>query len=148
MKIKSSAFKDRDVIPKKYTCQGEGFSPPLEFSDIPAETESLVLILEKMAEEKVIEIDWLVWNINPDEEMFLENSLPDNVIQGENSLALTGYSPPCFDDSNVYRFRLVALSNLILLREGADRYQLEQEIRGFIIDEAELFGIVGEPKND
>ncbi|KKR16830.1 MAG: PEBP family protein [Candidatus Daviesbacteria bacterium GW2011_GWA2_39_33] len=46
MKIQSPAFAPEKEIPQKYTCEGENISPPLEFSGVPANTKSLVLIVE------------------------------------------------------------------------------------------------------
>ena len=33
--VSSTAFKEGEVIPQKYTCDGENVSPPLEWSGIP-----------------------------------------------------------------------------------------------------------------
>ncbi len=46
MEITSPAFKTNDTIPVKYTCDGEGVSPALEFTDIPKAAKSLNLIIE------------------------------------------------------------------------------------------------------
>ena len=46
MKITSKAFKHQEMIPKKYTCQGEDINPPLSIQDVPKEAKSLVLIVD------------------------------------------------------------------------------------------------------
>ena len=46
MQITSSAFRDGDEIPVKYTCEGKDLSPPLAFSDVPEDAKSLVLIVD------------------------------------------------------------------------------------------------------
>src|SRR3989344_531857 len=46
MQITSSAFENNDIIPVKYTCDGETVSPPLTFTDIPKTAVSLSLVVE------------------------------------------------------------------------------------------------------
>ena len=43
-KLSSSAFKNTQAIPKKYTCDGSDSSPPLTISGIPEGTKKLVLL--------------------------------------------------------------------------------------------------------
>ena len=38
--LTSSAFKQGDKIPSRYTCEGDDVSPPLAFDDVPAGTKS------------------------------------------------------------------------------------------------------------
>ena len=38
--LRSPAFSDGGLIPKTYTCDGEGRSPPLEWSGVPDSTTS------------------------------------------------------------------------------------------------------------
>src|SRR6476646_2113842 len=45
-RISSPAFADGQRIPKKYTADGEDISPPLDWSDAPAGTESFLLVVE------------------------------------------------------------------------------------------------------
>lgn len=44
--VRSLAFADHAPIPTRYTADGEGVSPPLQWSEVPAEAASLVLIVE------------------------------------------------------------------------------------------------------
>jgi Raf kinase inhibitor-like YbhB/YbcL family protein len=46
LKLGSLAFTDHAPIPERYTADGEGLSPPLHWSDIPADAASLVLLVE------------------------------------------------------------------------------------------------------
>ena len=43
MKLVSADFENNGDIPAKFTCQGEGISPALSWSEIPAEAKSLAL---------------------------------------------------------------------------------------------------------
>ena len=64
MQISSPAFHLNGKIPKKYTCDGENISPPLIFEEIPAGTESLVLIVEDPDAPNGLWVHWVVWNMN------------------------------------------------------------------------------------
>lgn len=44
--VKSLAFLDHAPIPARYTADGEGVSPPLQWSGVPTGAHSLVLIVE------------------------------------------------------------------------------------------------------
>ena len=46
MEVKSLAFVDHAPIPARYTADGEGVSPPLQWIGVPATAGSLVLIVE------------------------------------------------------------------------------------------------------
>ena len=44
--ISSPAFADKGQMAAKYSCDGEGVSPPLVFANVPPRTASLALIVE------------------------------------------------------------------------------------------------------
>ncbi len=46
IKLTSPAFADHAAIPARFTADGEGISPPLEWTDIPTAATSLALIVE------------------------------------------------------------------------------------------------------
>jgi phosphatidylethanolamine-binding protein (PEBP) family uncharacterized protein len=46
MKLVSGAFADGTAIPRRFTCDGENLSPPLQWSDAPAGTLSFVLLCD------------------------------------------------------------------------------------------------------
>jgi len=71
MELMSTAFADGDAIPSRYTCDGENINPPLTFSSIPEDVQSLVLIMEDPDVPKSIRPDgmwdhWVVFNIPPE----------------------------------------------------------------------------------
>jgi phosphatidylethanolamine-binding protein (PEBP) family uncharacterized protein len=41
----SNAFQNNGMIPAKYTCDGEGMSPPLTIENVPSGAKSLALIV-------------------------------------------------------------------------------------------------------
>jgi Raf kinase inhibitor-like YbhB/YbcL family protein len=46
MKLVSSAFADGAAVPRRFTCDGENLSPPLQWSDAPTGTRSFVLLCD------------------------------------------------------------------------------------------------------
>ena len=46
LQMTSAAFENGGPIPTKYTCDGEDVSPPLTWSGVPVDTESLALLYE------------------------------------------------------------------------------------------------------
>jgi phosphatidylethanolamine-binding protein (PEBP) family uncharacterized protein len=46
--IASPVFFDRCLLPVQYTCQGAGISPSLDIGGLPAETQSLVVVVDDL----------------------------------------------------------------------------------------------------
>jgi hypothetical protein len=61
--LTSPDFKNFDVMPSKYTSEGENISPPLIWTDVPAGTKSLVLIVEDpdAPDPKAPKMTWNHW---------------------------------------------------------------------------------------
>src|SRR5258707_22459 len=101
MKLTSSAFKQGEHIPREYTCDGANISPPLIISDVPANTKSLVLILEDPDVPKYIREDqmwnhWIVFNIPPNTAQIAEGKEPagQHGLGTGNNLNYYGPCPP------------------------------------------------------
>lgn len=149
MKITSSAFEHNNNIPSKYTCDGENISPPLEFSDIPKDAKSLVLIVDDPDVPAEIRPDrmwihWVMFNISADIREISENS--NSGVKGKNSFSHFNYGGPCpppqYEPStHRYYFKLYALDVVLELSEGAAKAEVEAEMEGHILDKAELIGL-------
>src|SRR5687768_8351931 len=46
LKVTSLAFADHAPIPERYTADGEGLSPPIDWSGVPSGAANLVLVVE------------------------------------------------------------------------------------------------------
>jgi Raf kinase inhibitor-like YbhB/YbcL family protein len=84
MKIISSKFESGELIPMKYTCNGDNINPPLEFVDVPEEAVSLVLIMDDPDVPVAVREDqmwdhWIKFNIPPSVKTVAENSEPEGV---------------------------------------------------------------------
>jgi len=147
MKITSSAFGDRQQIPPQYTCNGENINPPLEFSDIPQGTKSLVLIVDDPDAPAGTFVHWVVYNISPELREVKENSIPDDGKEGITSFEKTGYGGPCPPSgAHRYFFKLYALNKIISIEGIADKETILKNMENAIIAQAELVGLYTQQK--
>jgi Raf kinase inhibitor-like YbhB/YbcL family protein len=146
MKLESSAFKDGESIPAKYTCDGDNISPPLLISDVPTEAKTITLIMDDPDVPKSIRSDgvwdhWIVWNLPAGIERINEGErLPG--VYGTTTSGRLEYGGPCPPDrEHRYFFRLYALDSELTIKEGSDKKNLLDTMEGHVLDRAELMGI-------
>ncbi len=152
MRISSPEFEDGGRIPKEYTCEGEGISPPLVVEDVPREAISLALIVDDPDAPRGEFDHWIIWNL-PADMRTLPPAIPDSptveglgaAAQGENDYGRIGYDGPCPPPGRPhrYRFRLYALDTTLSLNPGATRDRVEQAMEGHVVAEAEMVGVYG-----
>ena len=141
MEIKSEAFNNGDRIPKKYTCEGPNISPPLQFSNIPEGTKSLVLMIEDPDAEAKPWVHWMVFNIPPDAKGFEEDSIATGARQGLCNGNTLGYEGPCPpENEHTYVFKLYAVDKMLPANPTPDRKKVLEQIQGHTIVEAVLEG--------
>ncbi len=146
MKMKSPAFEDGDVIPEKYSHYAANLTPPLEFSEVPDNARSLVLIMDDPDAPHGLFTHWIVFNIDPAIRRFQEDEVPADVQQGTTSWGEAGYGgprPP--DKEHRYFFHLYALDRRLDLPNGASRDEIEAAMHGHVLAEAELMGRFAPP---
>jgi Raf kinase inhibitor-like YbhB/YbcL family protein len=143
MRISSPEFQNNGEIPKKYTCDQDGTSLPLKFSDIPAETKSLALIMDDPDAPMTGGFaHWVVFNMNPATSEIAENMKPESGIEGTSSSGKNGYVPPCPPSgAHHYHFKLYALDSELNLDGSAKREDVEKAMQGHIVEQAELIGL-------
>lgn len=142
MTVTSTAFPDKQLIPKKYTCEGENINPPLTFSQVPKETQSLVLIVDDPDAPSGDWVHWALYNMPSSTMQILENSVPDKTMQGKNGSGSAEYQGPCPPTgTHRYFFKLYALKITLDLPEGATKGEIEEAMAKNIIDQAEIIGL-------
>lgn len=142
MQIFSPAFLNNQNIPGKYTCDGEGVNPPLEFKDVPSDAKSLVLIVDDPDASSGTWVHWTLWNIDPATTLIAENSLPPKVIAGQTSSGQNLYGGPCPPSgTHRYFFKLYALDSKLSISSFSLKEDLEKAMQGHIISQAELVGL-------
>lgn len=146
MKISSRAFSEYEMIPVKYTCQGQNISPPLSFSEVPDKARSLALILVDPDAPSGKFVHWVLFNIPPDTRELNENiekkeMLEDGTLQGTNDFARIGYGGPCPPfGTHRYYFKLYALDTLLNLKPGANESEMLRVLFHHNIAEAHFMG--------
>jgi len=139
MKITSPAFTHNQMIPRKFTCQGDDLNPALKIDGLPEGTVSLVLINDDPDAPGGTWDHWIVYNIDPISEI-AENSEPG--VQGKNSWGRNDYGGPCPPSgTHRYFFKLYALDAKLNLPEGAPKAKLEAAMKGHVLAQAELIGL-------
>jgi len=142
MKISSSAFKQNEKIPSKYTCDGENVNPPLSIQEVPAKAKCLVLICDDSDAPMGTWIHWVVWNIDPRLKDIKENSVPRGGVEGVTSFGNKKYGGPCPPSGeHRYFFKIYALKEKLDLSPDATMPEIEKEMEERILDQAKLMGV-------
>jgi Raf kinase inhibitor-like YbhB/YbcL family protein len=145
-KLTSTAFVHEAPIPSKYTCDGEDISPPLEWSDPPADARAFAIIMDDPDAPVGTWVHWVLYDLPAGTRMLPEAvssdaELPDGSRHGENSWRRTDYGGPC-PPSGVHRyfFKLYALDVALDLDAGATKEELLQAMEGHVLAQTELMG--------
>jgi len=100
MRITSSAFRQEERIPTRYTCEGEDISPEIAWHGAPAETAAFALILHDPDALRANGFThWMVYNIPRNVTCILEN-VPKGTrvsglgLHGKNDGGKIGYMGP------------------------------------------------------
>ena len=148
MKLQSTAFAAGESIPAKYTCQGSDSSPPLQWSEVPAGTKSLALIVDDPdapdpAAPKRVWVHWVVYDL-PTATLSLAEAtkaLPAGARDGKNDWGKTGYGGPCPPiGRHRYFHRLYALDTVLGDRGPLTKAELLKAIEGHVLGTTELVG--------
>ncbi len=137
---------DGEMIPAKYTCQGEDVSPPLSMMDVPEKTRSLALILVDPDAPSGKFVHWVMYNIPPETRELEENikktdKLPDGTMQGINDYGRIGYGGPCPPfGTHRYYFKLYALDTILNVAPGVRETDLLKVLFHHNIAEAHFMG--------
>jgi Raf kinase inhibitor-like YbhB/YbcL family protein len=118
--LSSPAFHTGHAIPRRYTCDGGGASPPLRWKAPPRGTKAFALF--------VIDLDagpythWTIWDLPASRRSLQAGTTWRR--QGTNSFGRVGYSGPCPPSGrHRYVFTLYALRQKLGLPRGAGTAQ-------------------------
>lgn len=148
LEIKSDAFPNGGYISSQYACDSDNISPALNWSDVPSDTKSFVLICDDPDAPFKRWTHWIVFNI-PKDKTNLSKNIPqigilgDGMIQGINDFGRVGYGGPCPPPGRAHRyfFKLYALDSELDLDENSTKEAVLEAIKGHVISETETFGI-------
>ena len=144
LELTSPAFAGGEPIPREYGYTEANRNPPLEIDGAPDAAESLALVVDDPdAVEPAGKVwdHWVVWNIDPETTTIPEDWDATAAVEGRNDYGEHGYggpNPP--DREHSYRFRCYALDTAVDLEAGSRKADLQREIDGHVLDEAQLTG--------
>lgn len=138
----TSVFAHNENIPSKYTCDGEDAAPELIISEVPANAQSLVLIVDDPDAPMGTWVHWVLYNIPANTIKIDAQNLPQGTKQGTTDFGRIGWGGPCPPSgTHRYFFKLYAIEKTLDLPEGATKAQVENAIKTHIIEKVELVGL-------
>ncbi len=148
--LKSAAFTTGSNIPKEFTCDGPDVSPALSWSEPPAGTQNLALIMDDPDAPVGTWVHWVLYDLPASERELAEGvpkeeELKNGARQGRNDFQRIGYGGPCPPPGKPHRyfFKLYALDAKTNLTPGATKQELERAIEGHVLAKTELIGCYG-----
>ncbi len=148
--LTSPAFEHDGSIPAVYTCDGKDVSPELNWSNIPDNAKSLILIVDDPdaqdpAAPKMTWVHWVLYNIPVTAtdlaEGINQSELPEGTLQGLNDWKRTGYGGPCPPiGRHRYFHKLYALDTLLPNHGQPTKAEVETAMENHIIEQAVLMG--------
>ncbi len=147
IQITSSAFREGETIPRRYTGDGEDLSPPLRWADPPSGTRSFALICDDPDAPRGVWVHWVLFNLAGETRELAEGfpateTLPGGVRQGRNDFGNLGYGGPAPPRGKPHRylFKLHALDGPLDLPASATKNQLLAAMKGHVLAEGQLMG--------
>jgi Raf kinase inhibitor-like YbhB/YbcL family protein len=136
--VTSSAFGADETIPPKYTCDGEGVSPPLSWANVPEATRSVAILVDDPDAPDGPFTHWLVTDLPPTARTLPEGGvLPAEASTGRTDAGNTSYYGPCpTHGRHRYRFHVYALDTTIGRVESREDFL--SAIDGHVLDDGEL----------
>jgi len=145
--LASSAFREGARIPRQYTCDDDDLSPPLAWTEAPAGTQSLALIMDDPDAPMGTWVHWVLYNLPPSVRTLTEGLPRDaklqlGALQGVNDFGRHGYGGPCPPPGPAHRyfFKLYALKTRLTLPPKTTKAQLERAMEGYILAQTQLIG--------
>lgn len=146
MIITSSAFKEGEMIPSEYSCDGKNVSPQFSWSGAPENTKSFALISDDPDAPSGDWVHWVIFNIPGSVTELSENIPRDKILdngtkQGSNDFGKIGYGGPCPPGgTHRYYFKLYALDVYLDKDAGITKKGLLDAMEGHILKESKLTG--------
>lgn len=144
--LNSPAFQEGGSIPAKYTCDGANLSPPLNWSGVPHEAKSFVLICNDPDAAGGEWTHWLLWNLPAPSRKLLEGfsakeKIANGAAQGANDFKNIGWGGPCPPSgTHRYVFTIYALDTTLQIPATSGKIQLMQAMSTHILAQGQLTG--------
>ena len=141
LSLTSDAFANGQSIPTKYTCKGKNISPALAWTEPPAGTQSLALIMDDPDAPGGTWVHWILFNIPVSTRTLPEDLHASDISVGSNSWGDMRYGGPCPPGgTHRYFFKLYALDSNLSLSPGVTKDQVLKAMDGHTLAQGELVG--------
>lgn len=141
--VKSAAFANGARIPEKYSCEGEGVSPPLEWHKVPDGTAELAIVVADPDAPNGTFYHWVVSGVAPGRTHLDEGDLPKEAVVATASsgkATYIGMCPPDGDKPHHYGFTVYALTRNLHLADGTPAKDAVARIEGAAVARGTLTG--------
>ena len=129
--LSSPAFRAGATIPARFTCSGEGVSPPLRWSGVPAKARELTLLVEDPDAGNFVH--WALLAIPPRVRAIAEGRPPAGALEAKNGFGDSGWGGPCPPEgkgAHRYVFALYATGAPLGLDADASADEVHSELAG------------------
>ena len=148
--VHSRAFEDGAMLPVRYTADGAGLSPPIQWHHVPAGTRSVTVVIEDADSPTPRPlVHAIVWNLPGEDGVLGEGVL--NTMQatgssdlGRNSMLKHAYlppDPPPGHGPHRYACQVFALDCVPEHGEAPGRGKLQELLRGHVLGSGMLVGV-------
>jgi len=152
--LSSPAFENGQAIPISHSVDGSGFFPELQWKNLPAGCQSLLLVMEDPDAPRAEPfVHVIVYNIPPNwsvlaKSVFTADGLSQDAINngvaiGLNSAGKAAYMPPAPPRGHGlhhYHFQLLALDAKLLFPGEPTLPEVKEAVTGRILAASELVG--------
>ena len=152
IEVRSEAFGYNEPLPAKYTADGEGLSPPLDWQGVPMNAEAVVVLVEDADSPTPRPlVHAIVWDLPGSDASLPEGALPSRRADanpaadhlGRNSALSASWlppDPPTGHGPHRYVFQVFALDTVPRFESHPGRAELLDKIRGHVIAKGLLIG--------
>lgn len=152
IEVSSPAFAYNEPIPARYTADGDGTSPPLDWRGVPLNAEAVALLIEDPDSPTPLPmVHAIAWDLPGSDASLPEGALPNRKQQpdastqglGRNSMLSASYlppDPPRGHGVHRYVFQVFALDIAPRFESPPSRKTLLEKIRGHVIAKGLLIG--------
>jgi Raf kinase inhibitor-like YbhB/YbcL family protein len=144
LRLASPAFPPGGTIPRRFTCDGDGTSPPLAWSGVPRGARELALVVEDPDADRFVH--WTVLRIAPARRRIAAGSAPPGAVQTDNSFGHRGWGAPCppkGDAPHRYVFALYAAGAPLDLNADSSPDDVRRELAAHALARGLLTGRFG-----
>jgi Raf kinase inhibitor-like YbhB/YbcL family protein len=117
LRLSSSALAEGGTFPAEFTCRGADVSPPLLWTDVPAGTAELAVVVRDVDAGGFVH--WVLAGIPPTTRGIAQATPPGAAVEATNDFGRPGWAGPCPPSgTHHYEIRVYALSAPSGVRAG------------------------------